>query len=119
MPKIPPRKPPNESPSAIRDDYLYDTNANRLREPPKESLQISWITEMYGFVGVNRADWPEGSGYSEFIVNYLDFKSLRTSIGGVLDYVNQSCPNQRGHVVQLSVKVTEECEAVGPAKGKK
>jgi hypothetical protein len=74
---------------------------------PSPVRHPNWVTSMYGYMGVNEADIT-GSGSPDFVVRFLDFASLRNSVGGVVDYVRKSHRNQRGVVVRLDVTVTKE-----------
>lgn len=113
MPKVPERKPLDR----YGDFSNLDSNA-----PPggKEGpIQPNWTTYQYAFLAINEADFPE-EGYPEFIVQYIDFRSLSNSLGGCREWVKANVPKgQSGVVVRLDVRVTQECVAIGEGKAAK
>lgn len=77
----------------------------RVGEPV---MPVQFSTEMYVFIGVSAAEYKE-VGYHDFpplVVKYLDFESLRSSVGGVEEYLKRKYkgkPAPHGYIARVSL----------------
>ena len=78
---------------------------------PTRLQSVNFSCTMYGFIGVNTAQWPQGTNYPELVVKYLDVESICTSPAGVEQYITRSCYKKRdrpeGFVARLDVAVAQ------------
>lgn len=70
--------------------------------------KINFITDMYGFVEVNHAQYKQvpHNEFPPLVVRALDFQSLRNSVGGVEEYLRKTKNKRQGFITSLEVEVS-------------
>lgn len=114
MPKIPPRttgptgllKKLSEQIASEESNRELDTNG----VVPSRGTNKEARFEAYAFMEVNRAQWPESSGYPELIIRSIDFETIGNGIGSVQEKLKRMKKKPSGMIVRVSVTVLEELE---------
>ncbi len=96
------------------DGSLLDTNGL----PARDSLPGTEY-EAYGFVAINKARWPEGQTYPDFIVRYIELDSLGSSPDYVKSWHSRGKEHRAGCMVKVHVVITRVGECVPALKAKR